>query len=335
MSITQRILFIILCILFISGLVSMGVNIFMSIDLVYVSRAFKKTLANHLHKGCYLSCFPSFHSGDAVPPQNLTNVYKYNIARYTVYLLMHLILNKSRANKMKEIESLTVQTLLYINDRNWASGCIWSKTNTSNTDLYIVFRGTQTVQDAMVDIDYPQLHPKELYSGSKVFTPDVLVHQGFYESYMRMRSDILRVVDELAKRNSTLQIIVCGHSLGSAYATLCYVDLCCHLRLEDSKTLNMIAAYVFASPRVGNPAFQNFVRKSGMHENFYSFINTVDIVPQMPPGVSPNVMDPANPWIFDYTVKDPWRFDMNWSSVSNNHLTRIYYEHIPKDSWKI
>jgi hypothetical protein len=81
---------------------------------------------------------------------------------------------------------------------------------------------------------------------------EVKVHLGFYELYTSVRNQIQTAITRQRAANPETQIIVTGHSLGGALATLCAHDLDHQGGLEPF-------CIVFNSPRVGNQLFaQNF-----------------------------------------------------------------------------
>lgn len=72
-------------------------------------------------------------------------------------------------------------------------------------------------------------------------------------------------------------MIVTGHSLGGALATLCALDLQFNFFSAEPER---IVLYSFGSPRVGNSAFrQSFNRRVS---NSYRVVNGMDIVPAVP-----------------------------------------------------
>jgi predicted lipase len=140
--------------------------------------------------------------------------------------------------------------------------------------ILIAFRGTKTITDWSYDADVKAvpIDPSILPS-----RPDIKVHNGFQKLYMAMRNLINVAVVNTRPSN----IIITGHSLGSSLATLTAFDLA----LQGYK---IHSTYLFASPRVGNPAFvdtfNQFLQKSsGMpFLPVYRIANGADIVNQVP-----------------------------------------------------
>jgi triacylglycerol lipase len=147
----------------------------------------------------------------------------------------------------------------------------------SKTGLFI-FSGTATYTDWLEDLSYFQVYPSKINNMVSLgSTP--LVHRGFYNIYESVRDQIFNIV----VKHTFSQIIVSGHSLGGALATLCAIDL-----YEPNKTGEDIFLFneTFAAPRVGNVAFANIV--DGYLKYQYRVYNTEDLVTQMPPAVLPS-----------------------------------------------
>ena len=79
--------------------------------------------------------------------------------------------------------------------------------------------------------------------------PWALVHNGFYKAYNDVSSNIKDYVTNLFQTHKFAQpsILVTGHSLGAALATLCAADL-----KRNGLTGKGMKLYNFGSPRVGN-----------------------------------------------------------------------------------
>ena len=146
--------------------------------------------------------------------------------------------------------------------------------NTNDT-LILAFRGSEEtgITDWITDLkflsaDYP-------YGGGS----DIAVHAGFIEAYQSIRESIFKV----AKDTPHKKIICTGHSLGSALATLCALDLACNLSGKQ------ISSYTYGSPKVGDPNFVKFYNQKVPHS--YRFVNGPDIIPMVPPDI---------PFLVDY-----------------------------------
>jgi hypothetical protein len=80
------------------------------------------------------------------------------------------------------------------------------------------------------------------------------VHSGFLSAYDSVRGAVLGLVDvALAGEKSEWTVLVTGHSLGGALATLCAYDL--SHRSWGTRTRPNLRMYNYGSPRVGNKDF--------------------------------------------------------------------------------
>lgn len=104
--------------------------------------------------------------------------------------------------------------------------------------LYIVFTGTNELSDWLnnLNTDYQE------YIVGKV-------HKGFFDALDRVCYDVNKIVNNCKWH----RIIVTGHSLGGALATLCAVRL--------TALQHNVVCYTFASPRVGNRKFAKHANK--------------------------------------------------------------------------
>lgn len=128
---------------------------------------------------------------------------------------------------------------------------------------YLVFRGSQTTADFGMDGEYALTN----YTAPTANAPAGLqVETGFKAVF-----DGLTPLPAIP--NNTL--IVTGHSLGSALATLSIPALIA-AGVPSSALMN----YPQASPMVGNPAFVSYY--NGLNASTYRLVNSYDTVPTLP-----------------------------------------------------
>jgi hypothetical protein len=131
---------------------------------------------------------------------------------------------------------------------------------------YLVFRGSQTTVDFDLDGEDPQVsyQPSGGPSG-------MLVEAGFYGAFAGCAAAVQAALSEL---NASTPLYITGHSLGSTLATLS-VPIAVSLGLSGMQCNQ-------ASPRVGNPAFADYIDGlTGMPT--FRLVNTDDQVPNLPP----------------------------------------------------
>ncbi|KAL1408399.1 hypothetical protein Q8F55_005211 [Vanrija albida] len=147
---------------------------------------------------------------------------------------------------------------------------------TNGSHVIVSIAGTNPLSpDSIgIDIDFDLVNVDTKYfPGSS----GVQVHHGFYGAFTRMAGAIGPAVQNAVK-GGTKQVLVTGHSLGGAQGHLVATYL--QKLLGSSAT---VSARVFASPRVGNPAWANYVDAT-LGNRAQHMVNNNDVVPQLPPG---------------------------------------------------
>lgn len=160
---------------------------------------------------------------------------------------------------------------------------------------YILFRGSISEYEKQIDVKYTQ---QSAIQG-------VLCHDGFLELYTYIKPQLPTV-------NGFL--VIAGHSLGGAIASLSAVDM----YRTQSKVL-----YTYGCPRVfgigATTAFKDIP--------YYRVINTEDLIPTLPPAVIPNFTTPEEPYYYEHFGK-PLSFTANWKCGLCNHLLPVYSQFI-------
>jgi predicted lipase len=104
----------------------------------------------------------------------------------------------------------------------------------------IAFKGTSTIRDWLTDLDVAK----------KAVSNGVRVHSGFLSDADSILPKIIAALLPPGADKSKLKpLLITGHSLGGALATLVAFDL-------QQACLPVQAVYTFASPRVGNAGFR-------------------------------------------------------------------------------
>lgn len=168
----------------------------------------------------------------------------------------------------------------------------------SNDEHIVVFRGTKGLTDWRTNIRFSrelfqirkpanaisnqptsrqilpaeQIMPVDIEGNDLAeIAPRAQMHNGFVDAYMSIQNEIHRYVD----RHRPKRLVMTGHSLGGALATLCAIDF-----QLTYKGRHDIALYTYGSPRVGNPAFRELVNEH-IPES-YRIVHGVDFVPGLP-----------------------------------------------------
>lgn len=132
---------------------------------------------------------------------------------------------------------------------------------------FVVFRGTQTVGDWAENARFLAVPFKEVAGAPAV-------HLGFHRVYQLVRKSLTSQLAALNFAAGLNRVIVTGHSLGGAVASLSALDLASHGVLPN------VECCTFASPRAfffTSKSFDNAVPKS------LRVANPLDIVTQVPP----------------------------------------------------
>ena len=95
------------------------------------------------------------------------------------------------------------------------------------------------------------------------------VHSGFLAAYNAVSSLIVNTVLEQSRLHPTYSIVITGHSLGGALASLAGVVLKASLPSRDLKV------YTFGQPRTGDSAFVRLVEGVVGVDNLFRAVHTI------------------------------------------------------------
>lgn len=177
----------------------------------------------------------------------------------------------------------------------------------SETHIIVAFRGTQTDREWIADFTIDQVPFPYVKN-------EIEVHGGFFSIYQSCRETIFYQLSKLSK-NKTL--LITGHSLGGALATLLTLD-----SIHTTPSVN-ISLYTFGAPKVGNKAFQSLFNHI-VHTSF-RFVNLFDIVPLLPPAKMPQKKEPAY-----YHTKSLVSFSYDAGSLLKSHTMEAYQQGLKK-----
>lgn len=185
-----------------------------------------------------------------------------------------------------------LETLVYI--------IFYSAKMDSTPFIFIVFKGTTNFSEVISDIDFIQIDDSYDIPGK--------MHRGFHN--LILKNNVIDSIDntlkEIISLNEKSSIIVTGHSLGAALATIFYAYL-----LKAWEDITNIELITFGSPRVGDNDFsKNLNGKRYVHGN--------DIITKLP--------------IFKYKhLSTLIKLGSNYSCrVFTDHLLEGYYKELLK-----
>lgn len=124
-------------------------------------------------------------------------------------------------------------------------------------------------------------------------------HNGFLATHSRSAPSVLAAVQKAISTYGATTVTTVGHSLGAAIALLDAVYLPLHL----PSTITF-KTYGYGLPRVGNPAFANYVDSSASKVHLTHINNKKDPVPILPgrflgfahPSGEVHIDDPSGTW---------------------------------------
>jgi predicted lipase len=189
--------------------------------------------------------------------------------------------------------------------------CVSSYTFGGKVYVVCAFRGTIHPSEWKKDFMF-DLVPFE-------YGVDCSVHKGFQMMYKQLRGDILLAV----KQAAPAAVFVCGHSLGAALSLFLTIDLSTALPNPDIRT------YTFAPPRAADSrctdAVEALIGPTAPVKEWLQIVNCTDVVPLLPPAVSPNIWNPKQPLMYSHVLPLKFlRFSENLYSWQNNHSLSTY-----------
>ncbi|XWW93385.1 hypothetical protein V2A60_001318 [Cordyceps javanica] len=126
-------------------------------------------------------------------------------------------------------------------------------------------RGSHNVRNFITDLSFTQRDCN--------FAPGCKVHSGFADSWDEISAAATSAIAEGLRANPNYKLVITGHSLGGAVATLAGA----YLRRSGFRA----AIYTFGTPRVGNDVFANFSNRQ--RGGLFRITHIDDPVPRLPP----------------------------------------------------
>ncbi|KAJ7450088.1 lipase [Mycena galericulata] len=236
-----------------------------------------------MHSSSLTRCFlalalfasTSFASPVLLSPREISSALYDDFVLYTKY---------SSAAYQPFCRSPVGSTLVRSFERGRTQGFI--ARDSDREEIIVAFRGTFSLKDAVIDALVflaPFVSPG--------ITELVNVHTGFLKAYNNVVDDVLSIVKAQLADYPTYRVIVTGHSLGGAIASLAAPSL--KIALPDAA----IKLYTFADdpgqPRVGDAKYARFVEDTIGIENIFR-----NGVPTMVPRI----------WRYEHFATEYWQF---------------------------
>ncbi len=126
-------------------------------------------------------------------------------------------------------------------------------------NLFIVFKGTTSFKEVISNIDFIQIDDSYNIPGK--------IHRGFHNLILNNNviESIKETLDNILSSMENVQIIITGHSLGAALATIFYA----YLKYDSVELIT------FGSPRVGDKEFSEKIKSK-------RFVYGNDIITKLP-----------------------------------------------------
>ena len=195
-------------------------------------------------------------------PKQITSKYQENMAQYVFNLIS--VLGSNKKELIQKQKGLDVIKKLYNSTEDKPFGVIFY--DKANKTLFIIFRGTINIGEWMQDFDVSQKsytlpiiknstkNKNNNIQSMFSLSPGniVKIHSGFIDIYTKFRLELFNKVKII--KPST--IIVSGHSLGAAVATIVGTEL--YMKGYDT------IIYNYASPKVGNEVFSKVIKDNSI-----------------------------------------------------------------------
>lgn len=189
-------------------------------------------------------------------------------------------------------------------------------------------RGTMGTTDIKKDLTFFMVEPATEAGDRFAHADGAKVHLGFRSQWRAMRPQMYEELDKLVAAGYT-SVLVTGHSLGGAVATIVAMDLHYNLKSGESTFLEAggdIRLYSFGSPRVANDEltaeFNTVVRKS------WRVVNNLDPIPCLPQKFLG--FDHVNSVLFRNEKAGKWEYDIDGQETCPaSFLKWKVMEHMP------
>lgn len=121
--------------------------------------------------------------------------------------------------------------------------------------VLVVFRGTYSIANTIADLStqHADFVPFPVNGTDRAECKNCTVHTGFLTSWQNTKSTIVPYVEAALKRHPGFKLVLVGHSLGGAVATIA--------ALEFQARGHQPYVTTFGEPRVGNRALNSYIDK--------------------------------------------------------------------------
>jgi predicted lipase len=135
----------------------------------------------------------------------------------------------------------------------------------TNKLLVVSFRGSASIKNWIANLNFDTANT-DICSGCTA-------HEGFWTSWREARSRVLNAIKTASQANPGYSIVLTGHSLGGAIASLAAAEI--------RKSGYTAALYTFGAPRFASEKLSDFITKQPGGNYRVTHLN--DPVPRLPP----------------------------------------------------
>ena len=221
---------------------------------------------------------PNFFSRPRLPLDSLSSQYAVFMQFSTAVYCPSTVTTKQWDCGVRcqgELEGTVIDESIQDSDTQAAA---FVATLPSKKIIAAVFRGTQSVQSFIKDIQFLKTPPD--FTVPDIEVGNARIHSGFQSSYLNIRTQTQSSIQKLAKLYPDYEIVFTGHSLGGAMASIAAVDF--HVQTKGIYD-DRISVITFGQPRVGNEAWANYYDSLPFSSRIFRVVKDADPIAQLPP----------------------------------------------------
>lgn len=203
----------------------------------------------------------------------------------------------------------------------------------STRTLYVAFRGTSSAKDAKADATV-SLVPVG-YSDPNHPTHVLKVVKGFHAQFAAVKDKLFKFASDNAADFD--EILITGHSLGAALATIFAPAYCNHCASSSVPLASSVKCITFGCPRVGNRPFGRYYNHCISAPNHWRVHNHRDPIAKVPPALWAHHI-PGNTFRirgsdndrYSHTHSDTKAIPVLCWDTAKYHATELYLDSIVK-----
>ncbi|MCJ1403638.1 hypothetical protein MMC11_006861 [Xylographa trunciseda] len=185
------------------------------------------------------------------------------------------------------VEAANATTMMEFEDTGSTDDTGFVAVDDKNKIIVVAFRGSDSWTNWVVNL--------EVIRVPTGWCDDCNVHDGYWKSWHEIKDKIVPLVKRAVKEHPEYRIIITGHSLGAAVATIAAAEI----RMIGPHYMKFTELYSYGSPRIGNRALAAFL--STQSKLSYRITAADDPIPRMPGAIlgfrhlSPEYWIPTRP----------------------------------------